>query len=150
LLILLFQGHDLLRLGARYWLGAPNGRDTTGLPQVIGRSVGESVHLIFIGFTRRSCSIQKSRSKSGWVEGFSPYLSLNRLLYVSWNLKKKSSYSIQENNYLQNKMVERTYHEVLSVVVDKLLHPPLAVCTPHVRLHKQLHWARLTSKRHSL
>jgi hypothetical protein len=47
-------------------------------------------------------------------------------------------------------MVEWTYHEVLSVVVDELLHPSLAVFTPHVRIHKQLHWARLTSKRRSL
>jgi hypothetical protein len=52
------------------------------------------------------------------------YLYLNRLLYISWKLKMKSSYSIQENNYLQNKMVERTYHEVLSTVVNELLHPP--------------------------
>jgi len=29
-------------------------------------------------------SIYKSGSKSGWVEGLSSYLSLNRLLYVSW------------------------------------------------------------------
>jgi hypothetical protein len=34
-------------------------------------------------------------------------------------------------------MVERTYHEVLSVVVDELLHPLLAVFTPHVRLYKK-------------
>jgi hypothetical protein len=47
-------------------------------------------------------------------------------------------------------MVERTYHKVLSAVVIELLHPFLAVLTPHVRLNKQLHWARLTSKRHSL
>ena len=47
-------------------------------------------------------------------------------------------------------MVERTYHEVLRVVVDELLHPFLAVFTPHVRLHKQLQWTRLTPKRHSL
>jgi hypothetical protein len=33
-------------------------------------------------------------------------------------------------------MIERTYHEVLSAIVDELLHPPLTVCTPHVRLHK--------------
>jgi len=51
----LFQGHDLLRLGAQYWLGAPNGWDTTSCLQVLGRSVGEFVHLIFIGSTRRSC-----------------------------------------------------------------------------------------------
>jgi hypothetical protein len=43
----LFQGHDLFRLDARYWLGAPNGWDTTARPQVIGRSVGEPVHPIF-------------------------------------------------------------------------------------------------------
>jgi hypothetical protein len=50
----LFQGHDLLRLGARYWLGAPNGWDTMGYLQVIGISVGEPVHSIFIESTRRS------------------------------------------------------------------------------------------------
>ena len=47
-------------------------------------------------------------------------------------------------------MIERTYHEVLNTVVHELLHPLLAVFTPHVRLDKQLHWARLTSKRRSL
>jgi len=45
-------------------------------------------------------------------------------------------------------MVER--HKVLSEVVNKLLHPFLAVITPHMRLYKQLHWARLMSKRRSL
>jgi hypothetical protein len=47
-------------------------------------------------------------------------------------------------------MVERTYHEVLSVVVDELLHPLLMVLTPHVLLSKKFHWAQLTSKRGSL
>jgi len=47
-------------------------------------------------------------------------------------------------------MVEQTYHEVLSTVVNELLRPLMAVLTPHVRLHKQLHWAWLTSKRRSL
>ena len=47
-------------------------------------------------------------------------------------------------------MVEQTYHKVLSVVVNELLHPLLALLTPHVRLNKQLHWARLTSKRRRL
>ena len=47
-------------------------------------------------------------------------------------------------------MIERTYHKVLSAVVNELLHPLLAVLTPHVRFYKQLHWARLTSKRRSL
>jgi len=50
----LLQGHDLLRLGARYWLGAPNGWDTTSRPQVLGRNVGEPVHLIFIKSIRQS------------------------------------------------------------------------------------------------
>jgi hypothetical protein len=53
-LVLLFQGHELLRLGARYWWGAPNGWDTTGRPQVLGHSIGEPVHPIFIESTRRS------------------------------------------------------------------------------------------------
>jgi hypothetical protein len=52
---------------------------------------------------------------------------------------KKSSYSIQENNNLQNKMIEQTYHEMLSTVVHELLPPFLAVLTPHMRLYKQLH-----------
>ena len=33
-------------------------------------------------------SIHKSGSKPWWVEGSSLYLSLNRLLYVSWNKKR--------------------------------------------------------------
>jgi len=44
-------------------------------------------------------------------------------------------------------MNERTYHKVLSSVVHKLLHPLLAVLTPHMRLYKQLNWTRPTSKR---
>jgi hypothetical protein len=52
--ILLFQGHELLRLSARYWWRAPNGWNTTGHPQVFCRSVGEPVDPIFIGSTRRS------------------------------------------------------------------------------------------------
>jgi hypothetical protein len=47
-------------------------------------------------------------------------------------------------------MVEQTYHKVLSTVVNELLRPLLAVLTPHMRLNKQLHWARLTSKRRGL
>jgi len=50
----LLQGHELLRLGARYWLGAPNGWDTTGRLQVLGHSIGEPVHPIFIESTRQS------------------------------------------------------------------------------------------------
>jgi len=47
-------------------------------------------------------------------------------------------------------MVEQTYHEILSMVINELLRPLLVVLTPYVRLHKQLHRARLTSKRRSL
>jgi hypothetical protein len=47
-------------------------------------------------------------------------------------------------------MVEQTYYEMLSTVINELLHPLLAVLTPHMRLHKQLHQARLTFKRRSL
>jgi len=52
--ILLFQGHELLRLGAQCWWRALNGWDTTGRPQVFGRSVGEPIDPIFIGSTRQS------------------------------------------------------------------------------------------------
>jgi len=31
-------------------------------------------------------------------------------------------------------MVEQTYHEVLSAILNELLHPLLTVFTPHVRL----------------
>jgi hypothetical protein len=48
LLILLFQGNELLKLGARYWWRARNGWDT------MSRSVGEPIDPIFIGSTRRS------------------------------------------------------------------------------------------------
>jgi hypothetical protein len=50
----LLLGHDLLRLGARYWLRAPNSWDIMGRSQVLGHSVGEPVHPIFIRSTRRS------------------------------------------------------------------------------------------------
>jgi hypothetical protein len=33
-------------------------------------------------------------------------------------------------------MFEQTYHEVLSMVVNELLRPLLAVLTSHMRLHK--------------
>jgi len=58
--------------------------------------------------------------------------------------------AIQENNNLQNKINERAYHEVLSTIVHELLHPLFAVLTPHMRLYKQLHRTRFTSKRRSL
>jgi hypothetical protein len=47
-------------------------------------------------------------------------------------------------------MIERTYHEVLSLIVHELLHPLLAVFTSHMHLYKRLHWARLMSKRRSV
>jgi hypothetical protein len=50
----LLQGHELLRLRAQYWLGAPNGWNTTGRPQVVGCSVGEPANPIFIVSTWRS------------------------------------------------------------------------------------------------
>jgi len=33
-------------------------------------------------------------------------------------------------------MVEQTYYEMLSTVINELLHPLLTVLTSHVRLHK--------------
>jgi hypothetical protein len=96
-------------------------------------------------------SIHKFISKSGWVEGSSPYLSLSTGYYrFLENEKRNHHIQFNKNNNLQNKMVEWTYHKVLSVVVNELLHLLLAVLTPHVRLYKQLHWTQLTSKRHSM
>jgi len=51
---MLLQG-ELPRLGTWYRLRAPSGWDTTGRPQVLGRSVKEFVHPISIGSTRWSC-----------------------------------------------------------------------------------------------
>jgi hypothetical protein len=79
-------------------------------------------------------SIHKSGSKSGWVEGSFPYLSFNRLYWSPKNEKRNHHIQFNKINNLQNKMVERTYHKVLSTVVNELLHPLLAVLTPHVRL----------------
>jgi hypothetical protein len=76
----LFQGHDILRLGARYWFGAPNSWDTTGRPQVLGRSVGEPVQPIFIESIERFDLHPQIRIEIRRVKGSSPYLSLNRLL----------------------------------------------------------------------
>jgi len=66
-----------------------------------------------------------------------PHISLSTGYYRSPDFfLKKSSYSIQENNNLQNNLIDRTYHKMLSTVVHVLLHPLLAVLTPHVRLYK--------------
>jgi len=47
-------------------------------------------------------------------------------------------------------MVEQTYQEMLSTVINELLRSLLAVLTSYVVLHKQLYRTRLTSKRRSL
>jgi len=95
-------------------------------------------------------SIHKSGSKSGWVEG-SSHISPSTGYYRSpENEKRNHHIQFNKNNNLQNKMVEWTYHKVLSAVVNELLHPLLTILTPHMHLNKQLHWARLTSKRRSL
>jgi hypothetical protein len=102
--------------------------DTTGRSQVFGRSVGEPIDLIFVRSTRRS-----HLHPQIWIEIWMgrrivpislPQPTIIGLLKI---LKKKSSYWIQENNNLQNKMIERTCHEVLSTVVHELLHPLLVV-----------------------
>jgi hypothetical protein len=61
-----------------------------------------------------------------------PHIFPSTGYYRSPDFFFKSSYSIQENNKLRNKMIEQTYHEMLSTVVHELLHPLLAVLTPHV------------------
>jgi len=140
LLILLFQRNELLRLGVRYWWRASNCWDTTSRTQVFSRSVGEPVDLIFIGSTKRS-----RLHPQIWIEIWMgrrivpislPQPAIIGILKIP--LVKKSSNAIQdaiqENNNLQNKMNERTYHEVLSTVVHELLHSLLAVLTPYMRL----------------
>jgi hypothetical protein len=80
-----------------------------------------------------------------------PHISPSTGYYRSPENKKRNHHiQFNKNNNLRNKMVEQIYHKVLSAVVNELLRPILVVLTPHVRLNKQLHWARLTSKRRSL
>jgi hypothetical protein len=65
----------------------------------------ESLYTRFLsGPLDNPASNHKFRLKSGLVEGSSPYISFNRLLYVSWN--KKWNHQIQENNNLRKKIVE--------------------------------------------
>jgi len=106
----LLQGHELLRLDGRYWLGAPNGWDITGHPQVIDHSVEEPIHLIFIRSTWRSYLHPQI-----WIGRRIVPISLSQLAIIGL-LKMK-------NNNLQNKMVEQTYHKVLSATCNELLHP---------------------------
>jgi hypothetical protein len=130
---------QLLRLGAQYWLGAPNGWDTTGRPQVIGRRIRP---------TRRSYLHPQIRIEIQMGRRIVP-ISLPQPAIIGL-LKKNHHIQFNKNNNWRDKMVEQTYHKMLSAVVNELLRPLLAVLTPHVRLNKQLHWARLMSKRRSL
>jgi len=78
--VLLFQGHELLRLGARYWLGAFDGWGTT-VARKFSTVVLESPYTWFLSsLPDDPTSIHKSGSRSKWVEGSSPCLSLNWLL----------------------------------------------------------------------
>jgi len=147
----LLQGHELLRLGARYWLGAPNSWDTTGHPQVLGHSIGEPVHPIFyrVHQTILPSSTNPDRNPDGSKDR--PHISPSTGYYRSPENKNRNHHiQFKKNNNLWNKMIERTYHEVLNAIVNELLHPLLVVFTLYVRLYKQLHWTRLTSKRRSL
>jgi len=38
-------------------------------------------------------------------------------------------------------MVEQTYHKMLSMIINEMLRLLLAVLTPHMHLHEQLHRA---------
>ena len=137
---MLLQGHELLRLGARYRLRAPNDWDTTGCPQVLDRNVGESAHPISIGSTRRRSCLHPQIRNEIWVGERNILVSLHQPAVICLlKIKTKIIKSIQENNNLRKKMIERTYHKVLSMVVDELLHPLSAIFTSHVRLHKKLH-----------
>jgi len=91
----LLQGHELLRLGAWYWLGAPNGWNTTGRPQVLGCSVGEPVNLIFIGSTRRSNLHPQIRIEFRIGQRIVPISLPQPAIIGILKIKKVSSYSIQ-------------------------------------------------------
>jgi hypothetical protein len=80
-------------------------------------SVGEPVHPIFIGSIGRSYLHPQIR-KSGWVERSSPYLSLNSYYRSPENEKRNHHIQFNKNNILRNKIVEQTYHKVLSMCVS--------------------------------
>jgi hypothetical protein len=120
-------------------------------PRTLSVVVLESSYIRFLsGPPDDPITIHKSWSKSGWVEG-SSHISPSTGYYRSPENKKRNHHiQFNKNNKLWNKMVERTYHKVLSTIVNELLHLFLVIFTPHVRLYKQLCWARLMSKRCSL
>jgi hypothetical protein len=70
-----------------------------GCLQELGCSVRETIHPISIGSPNDPMCNHKSGSRLGWVEGSSPYLSFNSMLYVYW--KKKSQH--HKNNNLKEK-----------------------------------------------
>jgi hypothetical protein len=66
---------------------------------------------------------------------YCPRISPSTDYYRSPENKKKNHHiQFNKHNNLQNKMVEQTYHEMLSIVINELLRPLLAVLTPHVSL----------------
>ena len=97
---------------------APNDWDTTGQPQVFGRSVEEPVDPIFIGSTRRSYLHPQIHIKI-WMDQKIVPISLSQPAIIDLLKIFLKKYSSQENNNLRNKMIERTYQEVLSTVVHK-------------------------------
>ena len=105
----LLQGHKLLRLGARYWLGAPDGWGSTGRPQVVGPSVGEPVNPILIRSTWRSSLHPQIRIKFRMGRRLVPVCLPQPIIIGLLKIKLKSNHHIQfnkHNNNLQNKMVE--------------------------------------------
>jgi len=80
---ILLQGHELVRLSARYRLGVPT-VETLRTAHKFSTVVLEIPYTRFLsGPLDDFASINKSESKFGWVKGLPPYLSYNRLLYVS-------------------------------------------------------------------
>jgi len=70
----------------------------------------ERQYILFLsGPSDNSASNYKSRLRSGCVEGSSPYLFFNQVLYVSWGNK---SQQIQKINNLRKKLLKTT-HSVL-------------------------------------
>jgi len=97
----LFQGHDILRLGARYWFGAPNGWDTTSRPQVLGCSFGEPVHLIFIESTGQSYLHPQIQIKNTDESKDPPYISPSTGYYRSHENEKRNHHiQFNKNNNL--------------------------------------------------
>ena len=114
------SGLFFYRFGCYFWVKTEPNRKWS--PLIVSDNIG--LNLIFIGSTRRSNLHPQIRIEFWMGQRIVP-ISLPQPAIIGLLKIKKSNHHIQfnKNNNLQNKIVEQTYHEVLSMVVNELLRP---------------------------